>query len=139
MLEKILPRALGSSDSDCASILTSLIMAAHFERTNARSLGWRGVLASASEHPAWTCRVADAPQVFGLRFEGEEKDDAVSCLRGYFSMFIFPKEDDLLLDLFPLSAMKRPSDHLLGMKIFFLRSGLVSCAWMPCLTDQHLR
>ena len=56
-LESILPRALGASDSDCASIFTSLIMAAHFERTRARALGWRGVRPSASEHPAWTCRV----------------------------------------------------------------------------------
>ena len=78
MLEKILPRPLGSSGSDCASLITSLIMAAHFERSNARALGWRGVLASASEHPAWTCRVADSPHAFGMRFEGEEEDPAAA-------------------------------------------------------------
>ncbi len=105
MLEKILPRPLGSSGSDCASLITSLIMAAHFERSNARALGWRGVLASASEHPAWTCRVADSPHVFGMRFEGEEEDPAAACLRGYFSLFIFPQADDPILDSFPLAAM----------------------------------
>ena len=105
MLEKILPRPLGNCGSDCASLLTSLIMAAHFERSNARALGWRGVLASASEHPAWTCRVADSPHVFGMRFEGEEKDDGAYCLRGWFSLFIFPQADDPILDSFPLAAM----------------------------------
>ncbi len=86
-------------------MLTSLIMAAHFERSNARALGWRGVLASASEHPAWTCRVADSPHVFGMNFEGEEEAPAADCLRGWFSLFIFPQPDDPILDSFPLAAM----------------------------------
>ena len=69
-LETILPRALGDSGSDCASIFTSLVMAAHFERTRARALGWRGVRPCASSHPAWTCGVAGSQHVFGLRFDG---------------------------------------------------------------------
>lgn len=77
-LEHILPRALGDSHSDCASIFTSLVMGAHFERSRARSLGWRGVRPSASEHPAWTCRVAGSGLVFGIRFDGEERCVAAS-------------------------------------------------------------
>ncbi|WP_295637324.1 GTP-binding protein [uncultured Mailhella sp.] len=108
-LHDILPRALGGSDSDCASILTSLIMAAHFERTRARALGWRGVRPCASSHPAWTCRVAGAESVFGLRFDGEARDDSLRqgpCLRGCFSLYIFPPSDSPLLDAFPLDALR---------------------------------
>lgn len=108
-LESILPRALGASDSDCASIFTSLIMAAHFERTRARALGWRGVRPSASERPAWTCRVAGSDLIFGIRFDGEKEFEASGaaphCLRGWFSLFIFPPSESPLLDSFPLSAL----------------------------------
>ncbi len=108
-LESILPRALGASDSDCASIFTSLIMAAHFERTRARALGWRGVRPSASEHPAWTCRVAGSDLIFGIRFDGEKEfeatDSSPHCLRGWFSLFIFPASESPLLDRFPLGAL----------------------------------
>ena len=108
MLEKILPRALEESGSECASIFTSLIMAAHFERSNARELGWRGVHPSASEHPAWTCRVAGCEHVIGVRFEGEEMDAGapVPSLHGYFSLFLLPRQDSPLLDSFPLSALQ---------------------------------
>lgn len=108
-LETILPRPLGDSDSDCASIFTSLVMAAHFERTRARALGWRGVRPCASSHPAWTCRVAGSKHVFGLRFDGENRDAAPGhdpCLRGYFSLFIFPQAQSPLLDIFPLDALR---------------------------------
>ena len=108
-LENILPRALGESDSDCASIFTSLVMAAHFERTRARSLGWRGVRPCASSHPAWTCRVAGAESVFGIRFDGETRDDSPEngpCLRGFFSLYIFPPSESPLLDSFPLDALR---------------------------------
>ncbi len=108
-LHDILPRALGGSDSDCASILTSLIMAAHFERTRARALGWRGVRPCASSHPAWTCRVAGAESVFGIRFDGETRDDVPqqgSCLRGCFSLYVFPPAESSLLDSFPLDALR---------------------------------
>ena len=108
-LENILPRALGESDSDCASIFTSLVMAAHFERTRARSLGWRGVRPCASSHPAWTCRVAGDESVFGLRFDGENRaasPEAGPCLRGYFSLYVFPPAESPLLDSFPLEALR---------------------------------
>lgn len=112
-LEKILPRALGGSDSDCASILTSLIMAAHFERTRARALGWRGVRPSASGHPTWTCRVAGSDHIFGIRFDGEEKCPALPspalsspALRGSFSLYVFPRTESPLLDVFPLEALR---------------------------------
>lgn len=108
-LETILPRALGDSGSDCASIFTSLVMAAHFERTRARALGWRGVRPCASSHPAWTCRVAGSQHVFGLRFDGESKDDSPACgpcLRGYFSLYVFPPAQSPLLDIFPLDALR---------------------------------
>ena len=108
-LESILPRALGASDSDSASNYTSLIMAAHFERTRARALGWRGVRPSASERPAWTCRVAGSDLIFGIRFDGEKEFEASGaaphCLRGWFSLFIFPPSESPLLDSFPLSAL----------------------------------
>ena len=108
-LESILPRALGASDSDCASIFTSLIMAAHFERTRARALGWRGVRPSASERPAWTCRVAGSDLIFGIRFDGEQEYEATEhtprCLRGWFSLFAFPPSESPLLDRFPLNAL----------------------------------
>ncbi len=108
-LHDILPRDLGDSDSDCASIFTSLVMAAHFERTRARALGWRGVRPCASSHPAWTCRVAGAESVFGIRFDGETRDDApghAPCLRGYFSLYVFPPSESPLLDAFPLDALR---------------------------------
>ena len=108
-LEHILPRALGDSDSDCASIFTSLIMAAHFERTRARALGWRGVRPCASSRPAWTCRVADCDSIFGIRFDGEQKTDASgrpASLRGVFSLYVFPEAQSPLLDTFPLDALR---------------------------------
>lgn len=108
-LETILPRALGESSSDCASIFTSLIMAAHFERTRARALGWRGVRPAASSHPSWTCRVAGSDHVFGIRFDGESVDDTpgrAPCLRGSFSLYVFPQTESPLLDLFPLEALR---------------------------------
>lgn len=107
-LEKILPRALGDSHSDCASIFTSLIMAAHFERTRARALGWRGVRSAASERPSWTCRVAGSDHVFGIRFDGEEhsRTPFSRCLRGYFSLYVFPQAESPLLDTFPLDALR---------------------------------
>jgi len=105
-LEKILPRALGDSDSDCASIFTSLVMAAHFERSRARALGWRGIRPSASEHPSWTCRVAGCDQVFGIRFDGEENCPSPRCLRGWFGLYIFPPAESPLLDSFPLDALR---------------------------------
>ena len=129
-LEHILPRALGDSHSDCASIFTSLVMGAHFERSRARSLGWRGVRPSASEHPAWTCRVAGSGLVFGIRFDGEERcvaashavspdsDQAASaphCLRGYFSLYAFPPADSPLLDSFPLAALQRALPPVMRM------------------------
>lgn len=109
-LEHILPRALGDSHSDCASIFTSLVMGAHFERSRARSLGWRGVRPSASEHPAWTCRAAGSDLVFGIRFDGEERcggSASPHCLRGYFSLYAFPPAESPLLDTFPLAALQR--------------------------------
>ncbi|WP_298068235.1 CobW family GTP-binding protein [uncultured Mailhella sp.] len=105
-LEKILPRPLGDSGSDCASIFGSLIMAAHFERTRARALGWRGVRPSASEHPAWTCRVAGCEPVFGIRFDGEEHCPQPDCLRGWFGLYVFPETESPLLDTFPLDALR---------------------------------
>ncbi len=118
-LEHILPRALGDSHSDCASIFTSLVMGAHFERSRARSLGWRGVRPCASEHPAWTCRAAGSDLVFGIRFDGEQSCGDASpaasreraaasrhCLRGYFSLYAFPPADSPLLDSFPLAALQ---------------------------------
>ena len=109
-LESILPRTLGESESDTASIFTSLIMAAHFERSRARMLGWRGVRPSASEHPAWTCRVAGSSHVFGIRFNGEShlssSEEPVPCIRGWFDLYVFPKADDPILEFFPLAALQ---------------------------------
>ena len=107
-LKKLLPRPLGGSGSDCASLFTSLIMAAHLERSRARSLGWRGVRPSASPHPSWTCRVAGCDHVFGIRFDGEEQSPAGSPLRlrGSFSLFVFPQTESPLLDMFPLAALR---------------------------------
>ena len=109
ILDKILPRSLGESDSDCASIFTSLVMAAHFERTRARALGWRGVRPAASEHPAWTCRIADSEYIFGIRFDGERRglsdDEDDGCLHGWFSLFVFPPSESPLLERLPLNAL----------------------------------
>lgn len=107
-LHTLLPRPLGGSDSDCASLFTSLIMAAHLERSRARSLGWRGVRPSASQHPAWTCRVAGCDHVFGIRFDGEEQSPAASPVqvRGSFGLFVFPQAESPLLDIFPLAALR---------------------------------
>lgn len=107
-LHTLLPRPLGGSDSDCASLFTSLLMAAHLERARARSLGWRGVRPSASPHPSWTCRVAGCDHVFGIRFDGEEQSPAASPVRvrGFFSLFVFPRTESPLLDMFPLAALR---------------------------------
>ncbi len=110
ILDRILPRSLGESDSDCASIFTSLVMAAHFERTRARALGWRGIRPAASEHPAWTCRIAGSDHIFGIRFDGEKRtqfsaDEKSEYLQGWFSLFVFPPSESPLLDRFPLNAL----------------------------------
>jgi len=73
-LSRIFPRVPGSGDADCAGIFTALVMTAHFERSRARALGWRGVRPSGGTPPAWTCRVAGEDCVFGIRFDGEYMD-----------------------------------------------------------------
>ena len=107
-LKKLLPRPLGGSGSDCASLFTSLIMAAHLERSRARSLGWRGVRPSASPHPSWTCRVAGCDHVFGIRFDGEEQSPAGSPrrLRRSVTQFVLPHTETPLLDMFTQAALR---------------------------------
>ena len=108
-LENILPQNLGASGYDCASIFNSLLMAAHSDRDRARALGWREVQLSSSEHPAWICRVAGSDLMFGIRFNGEQEYEATEhtphCLRGNFSLFVFPPSESPLLDRFPLNAL----------------------------------
>lgn len=107
LLKKILPRELvpEPGSSECASLMTSLIMGVHLERTIARELGWRGVRAAASDHPAWTVRLASSDAIFGIRFAGENLEQDAKTLRGYFELFVFPPAESPLLELYPLNAL----------------------------------
>ncbi len=107
LLKKLLPRELapGSESSECASLMTSLIMGVHLERSTARAIGWRGVRGSASDHPAWTIRLANSENIFGLRFAGENLSQDGKVINGYFELFVFPQAQSPLLELYPLQAL----------------------------------
>ncbi|MCQ2444296.1 MAG: GTP-binding protein [Mailhella sp.] len=115
-LDSIFPRPIGDGGSDCASLLTTLIMAAHFDRSEARALGWRGVRPAAAPNPCWTCRVAGSELVFGMRFDGELRGGhgGMPVLHGYFSLYAFPRGDSPLLESFPLDALRTAMDEGYG-------------------------
>jgi len=107
-MEALLPRALSpESGSDCASLLGSLLTGIHLDRSLARSLGWRGVRPSAEADAAWSFRVAGSDNIFGLLFLGETVSSSRRSLCGEFAVFVFPKHDSPLLDLFPLEALRQ--------------------------------
>ena len=60
------------SGAECAALFKALVTGIHGDRRRARQLGWRGVHPSGSLTPAWTCRVAGSPLVFGITFSGGE-------------------------------------------------------------------
>ncbi len=103
-LHRLLPRPLNpQAGPESPSILTAMLSGIHLNRKQARALGWRGVRPSALKGPAWTCRVAPLPHVFGLVFLDEhvERD----ALHGTFAACVFPAAQDPLLDSFPLQAL----------------------------------
>ncbi len=108
-LASLLPRPLDTrSGTECATILGSLLTAAHLDRHRARALGWRGVRPSGTGQPAWTCRVAASPHVFGLFFLGEQA--RAGLLHGEFAAFVFPGAEDPILDAYPLAALRLALD-----------------------------
>ena len=105
-LTKLLPRQLNPNDgSDCATLLGAAFTAIYLERARARELGWRGIRPCAAEVPAWTCRVATSPFVYGICFDGEQAD--AETLHGHFSLYAFPRNpEDPMLDRYPLEALR---------------------------------
>lgn len=103
-LHSLLPRPLNpQAGAESPSILTALLSGIHLNRKQARALGWRGVRPSALKGPAWTCRVAPLPHVFGLVFLDEYVEK--NALHGTFAACVFPEAQDSLLDSFPLQAL----------------------------------
>lgn len=103
-LHSLLPRPLNPhAGPESPSILTALLSGIHLSRRQARALGWRGVRPSALKGPAWTCRVAPLPHVFGLVFLDEYVEKG--ALHGTFAACVFPDAQDALLDSFPLQAL----------------------------------
>ncbi len=105
LLDTLLPRPLDPhGDAECAALLGSLLTGIHLDRREARRLGWRGIRPSATESPAWTCRIVGSASVHGLLFLGEEVDGRSLC--GDFALCLFPKPEAPLLDSFPLAALR---------------------------------
>ncbi|SDF27888.1 CobW family GTP-binding protein [Desulfovibrio legallii] len=103
-LAALLPRQLAPENGpESPTIMNCLLAGVHLERRRARALGWRGVRASGGGPPAWTCRVAGAPHVYGLAFCEERCEDG--ALHGRFTCYVFPKAADPVLDIFPLQAL----------------------------------
>lgn len=103
-LHSLLPRPLNpQAGPESPSILTAMLSGIHLNRKQARALGWRGVRPSALKGPAWTCRVAPLPHIFGLVFLDEYVES--DALHGTFAACVFPDAQDPLLDSFPLQAL----------------------------------
>lgn len=103
-LAALLPRPLTPENGpESPTIMNCLLTGVHLERRRARAVGWRGVRASAGGMPAWTCRVAGTPHVYGLVFCEEHSNG--EALHGEFAAYVFPKAEDPLLDVFPLRAL----------------------------------
>ncbi len=104
-LHTLLPRPLDpETGPESPAILTALLSGIHLDRRQARALGWRGVRPSALHGPAWTCRVAPLPHIFGLVFLDECTQE--ESLHGTFAAYVFPAAQDALLDSFPLRALE---------------------------------
>lgn len=104
-LTSLIPRPLDpATDADGVAVLGALLTAAHLDRRLARELGWRGVRPSATDSPAWTCRIAGSPHVFGLVALGGATENA--SLHSNIALCVFPHPEDPALETFPLSALR---------------------------------
>ena len=92
------------SGAECAALFKALVTGIHEDRRRARQLGWRGVHPSGSLTPAWTCRVAGSPLVFGITFSGEILQG--TALHGEFAIHLFPPVDHPLVEVFPLATLQ---------------------------------
>lgn len=105
MLSSLFSRPLNpESGTECAALFKALVSDIHADRRKARQLGWRGVHPSGSQVPAWTCRVAGSPLVFGVTFVGEILQG--NSLHSEFAVYLFPPVDHPLVEVFPLAALQ---------------------------------
>ena len=87
-LAALLPRPLTPENGpESPTIMNCLLTGVHLERRRARAVGWRGVRASAGGMPAWTCRVAGTPHVYGLVFCEEHSNGEALHPSWMFSRF----------------------------------------------------
>ena len=108
-LETLIPHTPGTGEFDCAGILSSLINTIIDDPDQAQSLGWLGSYSCPSLNPAWICRVDSSEHIFGIRFDGQVKDEEAghpACLRGFFGLYVFPPAQSPILDRFPLEALR---------------------------------
>lgn len=108
-LETLIPHTPGTGEFDCAGILSSLINTIIADPDQAQTLGWLGSYSCPSLNPAWICRVDSSEHIFGIRFDGQVKDEEAghpACLRGFFGLYVFPPAQSPILDRFPLEALR---------------------------------
>ena len=108
-LETLLSHTPGNNESCCAAVLSTLSNYTNGDPDTAQALGWLGAYSCPSLNPAWICRIDTSEHIFGIRFDGEAKDETPghpACLRGYFGLYIFPPAQSPLLDRFPLEALR---------------------------------
>lgn len=108
-LENFIPNTPGTGEHDCADVLSSLISTIIADPDQAQALGWLGSYSCPSLNPAWICRVDRSEHIFGIRFDGQIKDEEAghpACLRGFFGLYVFPPAQSPLLDRFPLEALR---------------------------------
>lgn len=108
-LETLIPHTPGTGEFDCAGILSSLINTIIADLDQAQTLGWLGSYSCPSLNPAWICRVDSSEHIFGIRFDGQVKDEEAghpACLRGFFGLYVFPPAQSPILDRFPLEALR---------------------------------
>jgi G3E family GTPase len=83
--------------------LRAALLRLHFARGLSRDLGWRGLRPSSGRGEGLTLKVRGLPGVFGLLFEGEEREPG--GVRGSFSLNYFPDPDEPRAETLPLAAL----------------------------------
>ena len=108
-LETLISHTTVNGEPDCAAILSSLISTIIADPDHAQALGWLGSYTCPSRNPAWICRIDSSEHIFGIRFDGQVKDEEAghpACLRGLFGLYVFPPAQSPILDRFPLEALR---------------------------------
>ncbi len=92
MLKTLLPRALSAeAGNETVTLFNALIARIHLDRRLSRRLGFRGVRPSFSHGSAWTVRLAQSTDIFGIAFIDEDSEGDI--VAGRFTLYRFPAPD----------------------------------------------